>query len=119
MADFTLYPLNDFAKYLRLPDINSTTGNVGYLTSGSVTAFLSTTNGPTATAADATLVMSPTYVPAKQKWLLYFDASVLTVNLLNTLFASTPPYLIVQYPSGFRVYFAGEYVAERPGTVRR
>lgn len=118
MAAFTLWPLNDFAKFARLKDINTSTGEVTDLTTGTITAFFSTTNTPTSTAADASLSMSPTYVTAKARWLIFFDATVLTAALLAAQFGSTPPYLIIQYPSGFRVYFKGEYQASRPGTLR-
>lgn len=116
MADFTLYPLNDFAKYVKLKDISSTTGVVTPLTTGTVTAFLSTGNTPSATAADPTLSMSAVH-QSNGKWLVFFDASVLTDSLLQTNFASAAPYLILEYANGFRVYFTGEYSETRAGTV--
>lgn len=114
MADFTLYPLNDFAKYVKLRDISSVTGIVSPLTTGTVTAFLSTGNTPSATAADPSLSM-PAVHQSAGKWLVFFDASVLTDALLQTHFANTPPYLIIEYANGFRVYFTGEYSETRPG----
>lgn len=116
MADFTLYPLNDFAKFLRPKDIDSATGEVAPLTTGIVTAFLATAFGPTATAAHASLSVPAIHL-TNGKWLVFIDASVLDPTLLDTLFSTTPPYLIVQYPSGFRVYYSGEYQASRPGIV--
>lgn len=116
MADFTLYPLNDFAKFVKPKDVDSATGVVTNLTSGTVTAFFSTGNTPAAVAADPALSMNAIHVGGG-KWLIFFDAAVLTASLLDTKFAASPPYLIVQYPSGFRVYYTGKYVASRPGTV--
>lgn len=117
MADFTIYPLNDFAKWVSPKDINSTTGAVTTLTSGTVTAFFATSDSPTATAADQSLSMNAIYSETKNKWLVFFDASVLTASLLATHFASTPPILIVQFVGGFRVVFTGAYSTSRPGTV--
>ncbi len=116
MADFTLHPLNDFAKYARLKTISSTTGEVTPLKTGTVTAFLSTGGAPSDVAADATLSMSAIHIK-DGKWLIFFDASVLTLALLESKFATTPPYLILQHVSGFRVYYLGDYVVSRSGEV--
>jgi hypothetical protein len=117
MPDFTLWPLNDFAKFLKsVKDISPTTGVLSDLTTGTITCFFSTGNLPTSTAADPSLSNTAIHVSGS-KWLVFFDAGVLTADLLDTKFAAAPPFLIVQYPSGFRVYFTGEYVASRPGTV--
>lgn len=112
----SIYPLNDFAMFVKLYDINSTTGAKTPLTSGSVTAFLATTNTPTATSADPSLSVSCVHV-GSGKWLVFFDASLLTASLMDSLFGSTPPFLIVQYPDGVRAYIELEYQASRPGTI--
>lgn len=121
MTTFNLFPLNDFAVRVTLKDIDTnpaspTFGKSIPLTTGTVTAFLATSNDPTATAADGTLTMSPTHI-ANGVWLVSFDAALLTAALLNTLFSATLPYLIVQKPSGVRVYFDVIYQASRQGTV--
>lgn len=117
MADpVKLYPLNDLALTVKLQDINPATGVKSPLTVGTVTAFLATSDSPTAVAADGTLSMSATHI-GSGKWLVFFDATVLTPALLATHFASTPPVLIVVYPSGIRAYLTLEYQPSRPGTL--
>jgi hypothetical protein len=116
MADFTLYALNDFSKFVKLKDIDANTGAVSSLTSGTVTVFFSTDNDSAAVTAHADLSNTATHI-ANGKWLIFFDASVLTKSVLDTAFSTDPPYMIVQYPNGFRVYFTGEYVESRAGTV--
>ena len=73
-----LYPLNDFAMFAKIPDISSTTGAITYVETGTVTAFIATSDSPTATAAHASLTMNPGFVDAYNQWLVFFDASVLT-----------------------------------------
>ena len=112
----TIHALNDFAVKAKLRTMNPTTGVIGPLTSGTVTAFLSTTNTAAATAADAALSMTPTHM-GDGVWLIFFDAAVLTTALLDTHFASTPPYLIVQQTGELRAYALLSYVAARPAMV--
>lgn len=88
MTTFTLTPLNDFALTAEMRTPNLVTGKSEPLTSGSVTAFLATTNTQTATAADPSLSVICTHV-GRGVWLAHFDASVLPLALLNTLFAGT------------------------------
>jgi hypothetical protein len=118
MADFTLYPANDFAKFLTgVKDINSSTGALSDTPStATITAFFSTANLPTSTASDPSLSVNAVWISGN-KWLIFFDASVLTYTLLDSTFGSSAPYLIVDYNNGFREYFAGEYSASRAGTV--
>ncbi len=108
----SLYPLNDLGLFVKLKDINATTGVVTPLTTGTVTAFLATTNTPAATAADPSLSVSATHI-SNGKWLVFFDAAVLTASLLATHFASNTPYLIMEYANGFRVYHEMAYSASR------
>jgi hypothetical protein len=115
MSTLYLYPLNDFSVKIPLKDVDAS-GNIVPLTTGTVTAFFATSNSPTATTADGTLTTTATHIGGG-KWLVQFDAAVLTAALLATLFASTLPYLIVQKPSGVRVYFDVIYAASRQGTV--
>lgn len=112
----TLYAANDFFVKAKLTTGSPTTGDVTPLTSGTVTAFLSTTNGPSAVAADPALSMAPTHLGGGI-WLIFFDAGVLTAPLLDPLFAASPPYLIVEQPGGVRVYASVTYAPSRPATV--
>jgi len=107
-----IYPLNDFAMFAKLKDINNTTGAVTPLTTGTVAAFISDASGPDAVTVDATLSTSAIHV-AGGKWLVFLDASVLTVELLDEHFAEATPYLIVQQADGFRVYHELAYTAAR------
>jgi hypothetical protein len=118
MADFTLYAENDFAKYLTgVKDISSTTGAVTDTPStATIACFFATGQDPDDTPADPTLSMNAVWVSGN-KWLIFFDRTALTFTLLESKFASTPPYLIVDYPGGFREAFTGEYVSIRPGEV--
>jgi hypothetical protein len=112
----TLYALNDFFVKTKLFAGNPTTGAVTPLTAGTVTAFLATSNTASATAADPALSMSPTHL-GDGVWLIFFDAAVLTTALLDPLFGSTPPYLIIQQPGGLRVYAPVTYTTARPALV--
>lgn len=115
-AALTIFPLNDFAAKAKLRNLDPTTGVETPLTTGPVIAFLATSNGPAATAADAALSMSPVHL-GDGVWLIFLDAAVLTTALLDPLFAATPPYLIVQQPGGVRVYAPVAYTAARPALV--
>lgn len=112
----TLYPLNDFSLLLPLKMVNATTGKVEKVITGTVTFFIATSNTPTAVAADGTLAGSATHV-GSGNWLIQLDAAALTAVLLATLFASTPPVLIVIQPNGFRVYLPLLYAASRPAIL--
>lgn len=111
----TLYPLNDFCVIVRLQKINQSTGERTPLTSGTVTAFLATSEAPTATPAHATLEMTPVHIE-NGKWLVFFDASVLTAALLASLFSGTPPFLIVQETYGTRTFARLAYSASKEGS---
>jgi hypothetical protein len=112
-----LSPLNDIAFLVTLYEINATTAAREKVTSGTVTAFLATTNTPTATAADPTLSVSATYISAKGRWLAAFDGSTLTAALLATHFAAATPYLIVQKSGDVRIAVELDYAATRTVTV--
>lgn len=111
-----LYPANDLALTVKLQQVDPTSGVKTPLTDGAVTAFLATTNSPSAVAADASLSVSATHLTGG-KWLVFFDASLLSPTLLDTLFASVTPYLIIQMPDQVRVYVELAYSASRPATV--
>lgn len=110
-----LSPLNDLAFFAKLQQVSTSTGAKTPLTSGTVTAFLATSNAADATAADASLSVSAVHVTGG-KWLVFFDASVLTLTLLETHFASVTPYLIIEQEDGFRVYHELEYSEAKAAT---
>jgi hypothetical protein len=112
-----LYPLNDFAMYAKIPDINATTGAIEYIETGTVSAFLATSDSPTATAAHVSLTMSPTFVDAVNQWLVFFDASILTPAVLTPLFATVTPYLILQSSTGVRAVVRLTYDLSREAEV--
>lgn len=112
-----LYPLNDLALSVKLQDIDATTGAKSLVTTGTVTAFLAIAATPTATVADPTLNATVNYSGAGGKWTITIDAAVLTATLLNTLFASTTPYLIIVRANGVRVAVELLYSATRVPTV--
>lgn len=107
-----LYPLNDFAFIATIKVANSA-GVLVPLDTTIGTAFLATSDSPTATAADPSLVMTPTYTGAGGKWLIAFDASVLDAALLASLFATATPYVIIQFPNSVRVAVECAYLASR------
>lgn len=109
----TIYPANDWACKVKLKDISVIDGSIGPLTTGIVRAFLSTSAGPTATPADSTFDIHATHL-GNGIWLILFDAAVLTATLMQSLFGSTPPYLIVEYGGGFRVSTPLVYATTRP-----
>lgn len=117
-----LSPLNDLNRYVLIEEVNSS-GVVVPVTSGTVTGFLATTNASGATAADATLSASLTYVGGSNDieagtWLFQLDAAVLTLALLNTHFGSTGvAYLIVKKDNSVRRWERLEYVTSLPAEI--
>lgn len=113
-----LYPLNDLNLVVTLKYVDSS-GNIQPLDTGVVTFFLATTNDPTATAADPSLSGSAVHLAAGSgQWLIQLDAAVLTFSLLNALFASVPPQLIVQSTNNVRGYATLTYAPARPMTIQ-
>jgi hypothetical protein len=113
----TFYAANDFIQEVTNMDVDATGAEVAVST-GTVTAFLATDNGPTATAADATLSVSAVYTGAGGVWIATFDKTVMLASLLNTLFpAGVTPYLIVENSTGIRVYVTCAYKASRPAST--
>lgn len=117
MANIILYPDNDLVVKVRLRQASASTGAVTDLTSGTVTAFISLSNLTTATPADASLSVACTYSGSSGWWVVAFDATILTSTLLNTLFASAAPYLIVQQVGGIAGYAPMTYSPSRLMTV--
>jgi hypothetical protein len=108
----TLSPLNDLAFLATIRVVNAS-GSLTALETGSPTAFLALSDSPTATAADVSLVTTPTYTGAGGKWLVSFDAAVLTPALLASLFGSVTPYVIISFPGAIRVAVQCAYLASR------
>lgn len=113
----TFYALNDFIQEVTIMDVDST-GTEIPVTTGTVTAFLATSNVPSATAADATLSVSAVYTGAGGVWLATFDKTVMTEAMLGSKFPTgVTPYLIVETTGGIRVYVKCKYKASRPATL--
>lgn len=115
-SNIGLYPLNDLVLEVKLTKVNTTTGATEPLTTGTVTAFIANANTPTATAADPTLTGTCTHV-GSGRWIIEFDAAILTAALLASLFASATPYCIVQVTNGTRTYIELVYAASRAATI--
>ena len=101
-------PKNDcaFVVTLRLVD---DTGRYVNLSTGTLTAFLATSAASTATAADASLVGSVLYTGAGGRWLVRFDASILTPALLASLFETDTPYVIIEGENNVRFAIEAAY----------
>ena len=113
-----LYPLNDLNLVVTLKYVDAQ-GAIQPLDTGPISFFLATSNLPTATQADATLAGNATHLATGSgQWLIQLDAAVLTYALLNGLFASVPPVLIVQSANNVRGYATLAYVPSRPMTIQ-
>lgn len=119
-----LNPLNDFTRKVKLQivDTNSDSATFGKLiplTTGTPVAFLATSADPDAEAADATLQVDCEHI-GKGIWLAHFDAEILTVELLDSLFngeVPETPYLIVFAEGDVRAYEELEYERSREAKV--
>lgn len=106
-----VFPLNDFFALVTLNEVTATTGAITAVTTGTVTGFLSTSDGPTATdvlGLTATLVHTGSGV-----WSLAIDGTGLTATLLATNFATAEPFLIVQLSGGIRAVTPVKYYPSR------
>jgi hypothetical protein len=117
-----LSPLNAFFATIYVPTVSLTDGVESGLTTGTMTAFLATSPDPDATTADATLSVACTHigqaVPSTGQfpegtWLINFPKSVLAVALLDQLFETTAPYLIVEHSTSMRVETKLKYKRSR------
>jgi hypothetical protein len=117
-APINLYPLNDLNLVVTLKFVD-VDGSIKPLDTGPISFFLATSNLPTATQADAALAGNAVHLAAGSgQWLIQLDAAVLTFSLLNGLFASVPPVLIVQSANNVRGYATLAYVPARPMTIQ-
>lgn len=124
MAAINLYPLNDLSITVMLAKVNPVTAAIEPLIGGTVDHFLSTSTDPAVAApADGTFVGTAVDtgitdpVTQARKWLVQYDAAVLTPALLATKFATLAPYLILKQAGGFWAYIPLKYLNTRKGTV--
>lgn len=119
-----LSPSNDFVATIFLEDVDGVTFAPVPLTSGVVSAFISTSNDPLATSIDPTLIVGVVHVgvaaPAADQyplgtWGVVFPADILTPALLDPFFkdGGNTPYVIVVVSGGARVYQQLKYVRTR------
>ena len=111
---FYLVPGNDFLATFFIEEPDPTTFAKVPVTSGAISAFIATTNGPLATAAHANLVAVVTHVgviaPVPDgdyplgTWSIAIDGAGLTQAILDPLFATATPYLIVDRVGDVRRY---------------
>lgn len=117
-----LSPLNAFFATIYVPTVSLTDGVESGLSTGTMTAFLASSGDPDETAADGTLSVACTHIgqasPSTGQfptgtWLINFPKSILTVALLDQLFTSTAPYLIVEHSTSMRVETKLKYKRSR------
>jgi hypothetical protein len=111
-----LAPLNDLTLLATIKEVNAVTGALEAAVTGTVSAFIALNSLPTSTEADPSLVVAGVHT-TNGVWLINFDGGILTYALLNGLFASATPYLIVTHSSGVRVYTQLTYTPSRAATV--
>lgn len=124
-ATITISPLNDVVIKVRLSNVVA--GTITPITAGTVVGFLATSYDPAATAADVTLQANLTYIGGNSDglggtheldaWQFTLDAAVMTIALLDSLFLTTQPYLIVQKTSDRRVYVPLKYSRSQPAAL--
>jgi hypothetical protein len=113
----TLYPLNDFSMIAALKTIDTNTGKVIKLITGTVTFFIATSNAPGATAVNGALDnLTATHVGGGN-WLLQIDGAAMTVSGMATWFATLPPFLIIVKPGDIREFLPLAYAASKPATL--
>ena len=112
------YPSNPLILEVELETIDLTTGRKSPLTTGTVTAFIATSNIDSAVAASGGLTVTAVHTNGK-KWLIAFSASQLTFAVLNPIFSTVPPtpYLIIVMPSGIREYTQLQYFPSKPAAL--
>lgn len=111
-----MYARNDWAAIVRLKTVTAT-GRVVALDTGLVSAFLSASNEPDATAIDPSLVGTVTYTGASGDWLVVFDGAALDETLMDPVAALGPVYLILQRDGDVQAYADTGYQTTRPMTV--
>lgn len=108
-----LNPYNDLTLLVTLKTVTLASGVITPVSSGTVAAFLATSNSPTATVADPTLNATCTYTGSLGRWTIAWDGAVLTPTL-----AATITYAIITLnATDIRVAVALTYGASRAATV--
>ncbi|MDB4914687.1 MAG: hypothetical protein JWM95_2331 [Gemmatimonadetes bacterium] len=124
--DATVLPIyadNPLVLEVDLKYIDRADGREKPLTSGTVTAFLATSNSATAAATDPNLTVSCTTYGTQGKWLASFASGQLAFSKLDRIFGTgvqTPaptPYLILVVENGPRVYVECAYHASKPALL--
>jgi hypothetical protein len=105
MTAVQLHPRNDLAFVVTVRRANSAGRLVPLEQATDPVAFLATSSGSEATAADPTLSVTPTPTGSAGKWLVVFQSDTLTAQALEDAgFAEgTPLYCVVQFDEGVRV----------------
>lgn len=111
-----LYPDNDLVLEFNIRKVNTTTGKSEPVTSGTVTAFLSDSSQANATAADATLEVTPVHV-GNGRWLATWQATALTRSLLGSKFAAATPYAHCVVSGDVRRYVQLAYSTSAPAST--
>jgi hypothetical protein len=125
MAANPFSPLNDFTRQVLLEQVDAVTGLTSAVTTGTVLGFISTSNAPDATTADASWSANLVYIGgangfAAGTWQFAIDAAVITLAKCTTagfVAGTATPYFIVQKDSAFRVVEKLKYTAVRSATV--
>lgn len=125
MGQHDISPLNTFWRLYQIETVDATDGSESGQTTGTVTAFLATSNAPDATAVDGTLSVSATHVGVASPgagqwplgtWLITIPGSAMTVALMDQYFTTEEPYLIVQRTGSDRVYEHLHYKRSKKAT---
>lgn len=87
-----------FTARLRFP---ADDGKLVPLETGSVAAFLATSDDPDAVAVSG-LQVDATYTGSVGRWLVRFPASMLDDAVLDAAFSETAPWCILTSPAGLR-----------------
>lgn len=94
-----------FTARLRFPGDD---GKPAPLESGSVAAFLATSDDPDAVAVSG-LTVDATYTGSGGRWLVQFPAAMLDDGVLDAAFGEMSPWCILTSPAGLRAAIPLEY----------
>lgn len=108
-----LTPLRDLTLEVAPKHTNPTTGAREPITSGTLTAFLATSNAPSATQVGS-LTTEGVHV-GSGRWIVSFNAAMLTEVALSSL--TSTPFCILQMTDEFRDYVTLTYRASAPATI--
>jgi hypothetical protein len=111
----TIYPRNTFQYLATLRTVRIVSGTARELPleEGPVSAFLATSDAPTASEAAPALRVDAVYTGLAGKWLVTFPGNILDAPTLAGLFGATPPVLIIEQPNNIRVVQPCAYAPSR------